>query len=364
MLEPITEFESVDEKLAFSLKSKMGCLILAGGQASRMGIDCPKGVLPVTLVKQKSLFQVFLEKAKAAALRENAPLHIAIMTSPLNHQQTYDFLKKHLFFGFPEEQISFFQQTMLPFEDRKGHPLPMSGPDGNGNALKRFYEAGIWDKWHALGIECVNVIPVDNPLADPFDAKVAFKGEDVIIKAILRRSTEEKVGVLVKERGKVKVLEYTELPPEVKMDTTRFSFANSGLYCFSMSFIERVHATSITLHRQEKTVKFQGNLLEIYKYENFIFDLIPYASKVKILFCSREQIFAPLKNLEGEASPQEVHKALLQSDFNVFAQISGTLPNRKRIFELDPQFYYPTQELINLWKGRTLPPESYINPAI
>jgi len=368
MLEPPTQVESVGGGLDFALKSKkMGCLILAGGQASRLKLEVPKGTLPVTLIKHKSLFQLFFEKAKAVSLRQNDPLPLAIMTSPLNHQATFDFLQKHHFFGFPLSQIFFFQQSMLPLEDLNGNQLEVMGPDGNGAALTKFYESGIWHHWQAMGIECVNVIPVDNILADPFDAKIDFQGEEIIVKAILRTRPEEQVGVLVQKEGVLKVLEYTELPSWVREDKNEegsllFSLANSGLYCFSMSFIEKQRSVELPLHRHKKRMKINHIIQDVYKYERFIFDLLPYASNVKILLYPREDSFAPLKNAEGEDSLKKVQEALLHRDRQLIFQMTGVMPDDHILFELDPAFYYPIQNSTN--QCRVVLNNSYIEKEV
>ena len=87
---------------------------------------------------------------------------------------------------------------MLPFVDDRGHWLLeepgkiAQGPDGNGHALRLFYESGLWDKWRAKGIEYLNIIVVDNALADPFDPEfIGFAhrtGTDVSLKAVARLS--------------------------------------------------------------------------------------------------------------------------------------------------------------------------------
>ena len=41
---------------------KVAFLTVAGGQASRLGIDLPKGCFGISPVSQKSLFQIFAEK--------------------------------------------------------------------------------------------------------------------------------------------------------------------------------------------------------------------------------------------------------------------------------------------------------------
>ncbi len=81
---PLCNFERSgnleDHLLGESLlrQGKVGCLILAGGQGTRLGFDGPKGAVPVTPVTGKSLFQLFCERTLAVGSnvgRKAASLH-------------------------------------------------------------------------------------------------------------------------------------------------------------------------------------------------------------------------------------------------------------------------------------------------
>ena len=54
-------------------QGKAGCLILAGGQGTRLGFDGPKGSFPISPIKKKSLFQLFCERTRAASLWSRSP---------------------------------------------------------------------------------------------------------------------------------------------------------------------------------------------------------------------------------------------------------------------------------------------------
>lgn len=335
MLEPLTDYITVDDELDLSFKGKMGCIILAGGQGTRLGVDQPKGTFPV--FNHKSLFEIFFTKAKAASKRAGFALPLAIMTSPKTHQETVNFLEKNHWFGV---DASIFQQNELPLLDDEGNPTDKMGPDGNGYVLKLFYESGIYQKWKEQGIECVNVVLVDNALADPFDAKLyRYHRGDVTIKCIARIDPEEKVGVLAKENGKIKVIEYTELP-EVNH---HFPLANISLFCFSMPFIEKCASITLPYHLQKKN--------GLMKRETYIFDLLPYADEITVLKYPREDTFAPLKDRE---SLSKIQKAILDFERKLFFKISGQKIPDGTFFDLDPQFYYPTPDLIEKWRGKSL----------
>ena len=350
-------------------KGQVGCLIVAGGQGSRLHFDGPKGMFPITPVTNKSLFQLFAEKTIAAGKRAGRLLDIAIMTSPLNHKTTVDFFEQHDLFGLKPEQISFFSQETLPFLDVQKNLFLESvdtianGPDGNGCALESFHKSGIWQRWHSQGIRFVNFILIDNPLADPFDAElIGFHDRtksDVVIKCTKRISEDEKVGSIAETNGRVVVIEYSEMPKEALMErnangTFSHLCANLSLFSFSMDFVKRVTTNpsfTMPLHKAFKAVNFlntQGNTAASekpngWKFEKFIFDLLPQATKVTALLYPRDQCFAPLKNFSGDNSPSTVKKALENNDRRIWASLTGK-PSTIEPFELAQEYHYPKND--------------------
>jgi UDP-N-acetylglucosamine/UDP-N-acetylgalactosamine diphosphorylase len=369
-----------EEGKRLTAQGQVACLILAGGQGSRLGVSGPKGTVPLSLIKKKSLFQLCCEKTLAASQQAERSLPIAVMTSPLNHQQTEAFLSTNGWFGLNPSQIDLFSQKMLPFLDDEGSWVLESsgkvaeGPDGNGGALKALYHSGIWKKWESLGVCWVHVILIDNPLADPFDhAFVGYhrrQGGEASLKCVLRERAEENVGIIALEEGKLCIVDYFELSGEQRTSrhpdgSLSFPLANTGLFCLNMSFIKKVAEDpliELPWHLQRREIEVQGYLKKVWKYETFIFDLLPYAQDVSLLCYPREEIFAPLKNSSGGASLKSVQAALLCHDREIYARLSGIHPPQERCFELDPAFYYPTPSLLKRWRGRPLPAQDYILP--
>ncbi|NGX59964.1 MAG: putative uridylyltransferase [Chlamydiae bacterium] len=321
---------------------KVGCVVLAGGDGSRLGWDGPKGTFPLSLVKQKTLFQMLKERVEAASRHFEYDLKCALMTSPNNQEVTRE--------AFPEN-IDLFSQNVIPLLDMDKKPLPHSRPNGNGEVLHCFYSSGLFEKWKAAGIEYVQTILIDNPLAEPFDPnQIGFhfkKRADATIKAVERLNPSENVGVIGIKDGKVCIVEYCENPPE------DWNLANTSLFSFSMSFIEKVKDVQLPLHEIKKF--YHGK--PIFKRECFIFDLLPHADKTEVLLYPREEIFAPLKSRE-DVGP--VQRALLERDRSCIQKLTGKMP--KQIFELDPHFHYPTEALKEKWQKADLPPTSYIEP--
>lgn len=366
-------------------EGKVGCLLLAGGQGTRLKIQGPKGCYPVSVVKEKSLFQLIMEKVKAASAQAGVRLHIAVMTSPDNDRETREFFEKNDRFGLDSEQVDFFVQTALPFLDKDGNlflekPSTIArGPDGNGYSLIRFAEAGILEKWKEKGIEYLHVIPVDNPLADPFDPELlgfhVKNRTEISMKCTEKTRPDEKVGVLVKTDNGYRVIEYSELSSEeqeARRDDGKLKHccANLGLFCFSLRFIDRIRHDGclLPLHKAWKSAKRVNEKgtsettaePSAWKFETFIFDWLQFTEKVGALIDSRAECFSPIKNFSGPDSPETARAALIAKDRRTIEKLTGlAAPNF--LFELDSAFYYPDSALTEKWKGKSFE-TNYLEP--
>jgi UDP-N-acetylglucosamine/UDP-N-acetylgalactosamine diphosphorylase len=356
-----------DEELGKQLMDEgaVGCLILAGGQGTRLDFDGPKGMCPITPVMQKSLFQLFAEKTAAASQQASKKLPLALMTSPANHRETETFFASHSRFGLEPGQLSLFSQQTLPVLDQEGNlflerpgKIAMS-PDGNGKVFAHFYQSGLWQKWQQQGVRLVNLVLIDNPLADPFDAELFGYHErnknSITLKCCLKKEPQEKVGVLVQRQGKIEVVEYSELPEKARFAADPsgqllYKYANLSLFCFSMEQIRElaVCSTTLPLHKSLKNALQNEKKTMAWKFETFIFDLLPHATKTGVLLYPRERCFAPLKNSTGDNSIETVRHALQARDQELFASIA---PEAESIppFELSQAFHYPTASLLSQW---------------
>lgn len=340
-------------------EGKCGCVVLAGGQASRLRVTLPKGCIPVSLVHQKTLFELIANKVKSASHQSGTLLPIAFMTSTANRMATETFFIRHQYFGLNPAQVSFFSQRVWPLLSLSGDLILSApgklatGPNGNGDFFSEFVGNGIWQKWANQGVDSVRVIPVDNPLALPFDAELfGFhhrEANEVSIQSVAKRSAFEKAGSLTTLEERVGVAEYGEIPPSTG------GFINIGLYTFSMPFIHRIAALDLPLHPAMKAVQTYGEIAvpatpNAWKFEEFIFDAFPHALRSRALIYPREHCFAPLKNAEGEDSLASVQEALLAHEQWLYECITGHPVHT--LLELTSDFYYPTPDLIQHWKGR------------
>jgi UDP-N-acetylglucosamine/UDP-N-acetylgalactosamine diphosphorylase len=382
--EPFEDFaysENLDDQArgkSLIENGKVACLLLAGGQGTRLQFPGPKGTYPISVIKNKSLFQLCAEKVGAASAWANRPLKLAIMTSLQNDEETRSFFHQNHYFGLLPSQISFFVQAVLPFLDSESRlflstPWQIAtGSDGNGNSLLGLAQSNILGTWLEEGIEYVNIILVDNPLADPFDAELAGFHQrqqvEMTLKCTEKIEAEENVGVLVKQNSHCGVVEYSEMTSLEKRERRvdgrlKHCCANLSLFCFSLSFIHRMVSEhrSLPLHKawkasqytDEKGVSHFSSHPIAWKFETFIFDWLRYTRKVAALLYPREECFAPLKNLTGANSSETVRQALQQMDRKLIQSLTG-LPPPDFPFELAADFYYPIQALQTKWKGKQI----------
>jgi len=349
-----------DEAIA---KGKVACLLLGGGQGSRLGSGRAKGLEPVSLIQRKSLLQMFLEKIACAQRKYRVELPLLVMTSSGNHQEIVEFLTQNQWFGLQERQIFFFTQDNLPFCDEKGQWLytneghVLSGPDGNGRALHRLYESGGCDFLRAKGVEHITMIQIDNPLADPFDRMLialhCHQHSDVSAIAVTRDYEGEKAGMFASEGGALRVIEYIE------QFSKNFSFINTGLYCFTLDFVEHVGSNNLPLpwHLAHKQF-FPGQCG--WKFEYFIFDVFRYAERFSVLVKPRLECFSPLKNATGEKSIATVQKDLSLRDRKRYHELSRQ--EAQGAVELSWDFYYATPEEEKKWRSAVWPSSGYITP--
>ena len=334
-------------------KNQVAAILLAGGQGTRLGTNfCSKGFFPVSLVENKTLFQIFAEKTKAASLKYGKRLRLVVMTSPFNHEPIVSFFREHHLFGLEESQLFFFKQSELPFLDDTGSELAVKGPSGNAAALRDLFASGLGDHLKELGVQYLTTVLVDNPLADPFPRELIglheLKQAEISALTVEHLGPHEKVGRYIADGGKVKVVEYMELADELK---GKNSWANLSLFCFSMSFASAHHAAPLPIHKVRKETQIGDQKTFAWKQESFIFDYLDYARSFHALAYPRSLCFAPLKNSSGDDSIETVQAALQKRDRILWRELFSVDPD-ETVFELSPRFYYPNEELLVHYKGK------------
>lgn len=357
-------------------KGEIAVLTVAGGQGTRLGIDGPKGMLPISPVNNKSIFQLHAEKIYALQKKYNTLLPWYIMTSETNDNDTKGFFRSNTFFGLDPQRVCFFTQRMIPAVDMNGKLLMntksniVMSPNGHGGTILALQERNIIHDMKKQGIRHIFYHQVDNILikmADPVFVGYHLRdGADMSSKVVKKRNPEEKVGVIVSHDGRLRVVEYTELSQEDKYaknndGSLKYNAGNIAVHIFSIAFLEKLFQmeTYLPYHIAIKKVPFidrMGNLIvpeenNAIKFETFIFDVLKHVNKGVIMEVDRKDEFSPIKNAEGNDSPLTAQKDMVNmfgrwlqkagiaiptdSDNNVIGQI-----------EINPCFACDEEELI------------------
>lgn len=310
-------------------EGKVAAFLVAGGQGTRLGYEGPKGEYPITPVKNKPLFQVFAEQLLANARDHGKPIPWYIMTSDANDAPTRAFFHRHGNFGYPDDDVFFFQQGMMPAFGMAGEMLLQDtdslalSPDGHGGSLRALFKSGALADMRKRGVEHLSYFQVDNPLVNCVDPLFLglhdLTGSEMSSKTVAKANALEKVGNFCIADGKVQVIEYSDLPEELARSTNpdgslRFNAGSIAIHALRVSFIERLNAggqLNLPWHRAEKKVPFvdpAGRLVKpdkpnAVKLEQFVFDAIPLAENPIVYETDRAEEFSPVKNAEGPDSP-------------------------------------------------------------
>jgi UDP-N-acetylglucosamine/UDP-N-acetylgalactosamine diphosphorylase len=310
-------------------QGKVGAFLVAGGQGTRLGYDGPKGEYPVTPIKHKPLFEVFAEQLRAHGRDAGKPIAWYLMTSDLNDVPTRAFFAKHDYFGCDPKDIFFFPQGMMPAFSMAGDMLLAAkdslalSPDGHGGSLRALDKSGALADMKRRGIEQLSYFQVDNPLVHCIDPLFLglhdLTGSEMSSKTIPKANALEKVGNFVHADGVVQVIEYSDLPESLALQTNpdgslRFNAGSIAIHALRVSFIERLNQggrLKLPWHRAEKKVPYvddAGNLVKpdkpnAVKLEQFVFDAIPLAENAIVYTTDRAEEFSPVKNADGVDSP-------------------------------------------------------------
>ncbi len=309
-------------------KNKYAVITMAGGQGTRLGHKGPKGTYKVDTNKgEKYLFQIIVESLQKANEKYGVIIPWYIMTSEDNNDQTISFLEEHNYFGYQKEKVKFFKQGKVPMVRTDGNividsnKLIKEASDGNGSIYKSLKNSNMLEDMKNNGIEWIFVGGVDNILlriVDPILTGVTISENNLVSsKSVVKKNAKEKVGVFCKLNGAPKVIEYTELPEQMAEEFDEngqlvYGEVNILSHLFNIKALEKLADEKLPYHTAFKKSNYldeKGNLVEVsspnaYKFESYIFDGFSFFDNMSILRVKREDEFAPIKNAEGNDSPE------------------------------------------------------------
>ena len=366
---------------------RVGLLLVAGGQGTRLGFDGPKGAYPIGPISKRSLFAFHAEKIVNTQRRYGCTLPWYIMVSDANEAATREFFRVHDYFGLNARDVVFFTQRMVPCMDDAGkfmlearHALAMN-PNGHGGTIPAIVENGIARDARERGVDTLSYFQVDNwalKVADPyFIGYHALRGGEMASKIHRKTAPREAVGVHCMCDGQYRTIEYSELdiyPQLLETDAHGkpvYYAGNPAIHILSVGFVERVYANfrEFPWHRAHKKIPFigaDGGLVKPdkpngYKFETFVFDALRFAHHAPIaLEIGRAGEYTPIKQFSGDNSVEEAWRAMREywagwieaAGFRVPRDAEGRVAIA---IEISPQFALSREEFAEKARGMTLP---------
>lgn len=315
---------------------KVGAILLAGGQGTRLGFDKAKGMFNIGETKELYIFEQLVRNLQKVTGEAGCFVPLYVMTSEKNDAQTREFFAEHDFFGYDRNYVKFFVQAMAPACDFDGNflieaedSLAMS-PNGNGGWFESLMRAGLDADIKEKGVEWLNVFAVDNVLqqiADPVFVGATILSQCVSGAKVVRKADpHERVGALCLEDGRPSIIEYYELTDEMAEATNEngsllYGFGVILNYLFRVDKLMECQSKKLPLHVVEKKVPYvdlEGNTVKptepnAYKFETLILDMIYMMDDCLSFEVEREKEFAPVKNATGVDSV-DTARALLKKN--------------------------------------------------
>ncbi|KAG9045103.1 UDP-N-acetylglucosamine pyrophosphorylase [Tulasnella sp. UAMH 9824] len=368
---------------------RVGVLLMAGGQGTRLGSSDPKGCYDIGLPSHKSLFQYQAERiARLQTVAEEEQgkskgsviIPWYVMTSGPTRKPTVAFFEKNKYFGLNKKNVIFFEQGTLPCLTMDGKILLQSkgeiavAPDGNGGLYAALRSPlspdntthNVLGDLEQRGITFVHAYCVDNCLvrvADPvFLGYSISKQADCAAKVVRKTVPTESVGVVALKGGKFSVVEYSEISKEQseRRDAggeLAFRAANIANHFYTTDFLKRVESFEgeMAFHIARKKIPHvdltSGELVKPgkpngMKLELFVFDVFPYAHHMKVLEVERKEEFSPLKNAPGTGSDDPAtSRADLLAQQKRFLQAAGATVGDGVEIEVSPLASYAGEGL-------------------
>lgn len=368
-------------------QGRVGTLLVAGGQGTRLGFEGPKGAFPLGAVSERTLYQIHAERVLALGRRHGVIPPLYVMTSDSNHRETRDLFADNDNFGLPYDRVLVFQQGLAPAVDEQGKLL-LAAPDrlvmtpnGNGGLFAALRDGGAFGHMQDSGVDTISYVQVDNPLSPSCDPRFVghhlLRDSEFSCKAIDKIGPDERVGVYALVDGRLRVVEYNELPGAMaaardEQGELVHGQSNPGLFVWSRAFAEAQAARQdLPFHRAHKKIPHidrNGDLVQPdrpngYKFEAFAMDTLPDAGRSLLLWCDREREFAPVKNAEGADSPDSARR-LMTALYRGWLEAAGaTIAAPEAQIEVNPLFALDAAELAEkLPAGFVVDGDLYLGP--
>lgn len=353
-------------------QGKIGMILVAGGQGTRLGFDQPKGLFQIGPVSNRTLFAMHVDSLRGAMRRYKTSIPMFVMTSPATDAETRDYFDKHHRLGLKEEELIIFCQGTMPAIDAMTGKVLLESPsrvalspDGHGGIVSAMDRQGILKSASDRGIEHFFYAQVDNPLIRACDPLLVgyhlLANSQMTTQVVRKRFGKEKVGNVVSIDGRTHIIEYSDLPDEAANSTNaagdlKLWAGNIAVHVLDLQFLQSSvrSGSGLPFHRAFKAVPFvdengiqnKPSAPNAIKFERFVFDLLPLADRTMVVEGDPAEVFAPVKNAEGASTDTpSAARVAIALQHRRWLERSGVVVHRDAKVEVNPYWALDADEV-------------------
>ncbi|MBM3315485.1 hypothetical protein FJY71_06575, partial [candidate division WOR-3 bacterium] len=325
-------------------------LVFAGGAGTRFRSQVPKGLFPLTPVRELPFLELFAAEALAAGVGCGRMPVLVLMTSSSTGTQIREWMAEATLQGLPKEALVELRQAEHPrldgdgdlIADERGHVV-VTG-DGHGGAYRALLQ-GPAERLREAGIRSLVLHNVDNAAARPFEparlGRHRGSGRQLTLTVVARARVDEKVGLVCRHRqsGRVEVVEYSVCPPAVAEAAD-----SSGRPVFRLAHVNTNLVELAAVRADLPATLYTGKRVAVAGREvatsslemlNQHLSSVLEPGRVGVVLVGREEYFLPTKSLEGEDSLVETRAALSRAAAQRL-RAAGAKVDETALIEIDP----------------------------
>lgn len=320
------ELNLIGEKIVKN--NQYAIVIMAGGNASRMGINKSKGCLKLNINnKQIYLFEIYINELKNIYNKYHIYINLYIMLNKNNYDDTIKFFEENNYFNYPKDNIKFFIQDELPIVDINGKILLqekykiLTGPNGNGDVFKALYKYKLIKDMQLKNIKYVLFTTIDNILTKLVDfnaiGSLVKYNYNVLCKTIKKDDENNKEWVYLKYKNKPIMLPSyminKNLTNTIIDNQYVYRERNITYHIIKLDSIINYINLPIPYHRSYKKYSYldnNGNKIipennNAFKFEYYIFDIFRYEKNI-LLYSIDNSEFLPIKTIDDLNKAQNI----------------------------------------------------------
>lgn len=332
-------------------------LMPVGGLSTRMSGEL-RLRLAIGPVTDRSILRLQLERLAAVRNRYQARIPLIVVTSDKVDEETKALFEEHGDCGITPADLRFVRQPSLPVVDSRGEPVflddgrLLEAPAGHGSLVSAIASSGVIPWLRQQGIKLLYHFQYPNvmeQLCDPVLIGAHLRGEfEATVKAFRKTRAGEKVGrIVLSETGRLQVAEYHEIEQNDDWSWMLSLPANLGTYIWGLQFLERCIRDEIQLPFVATRHRSPDHEEEMWKAEQFIFDLLDHTHASGFVVVDREEQYGIVKYPEGDDSLASARDQLNRTYRSWLTSAGAITSDPEARVEISPLFALDREELMS-----------------